>query len=676
MRRRRDPTKLLAHYIQEKKKIAFLVGAGLSAASGVPVFRGDDPNAIWVKRVTSMGTKAAFLRDPVTWYNEFWFPLFKHQYTRASPNAGHEALARLSNLDPNLLVVTQNIDSLNRQTREAWAHQDKLVEIHGRLGLYHCSSNDYCILANETWAQAIDVFGPELAEQIEGGGADSSDPVVLTHVPRCTECGTGYMMPLALMFDEMYDSHAFYQSDKALTAFEEADALVFVGTSFQVNISNLAIEAGPRKRGIPIFNFNIRDGLAKGGGRRYDVFNIIGPAEETMQKLLEQVEACLEKDRLGRVETEKHREVLGGTLCVGKADCRTTHEVGKTVSNHVVCNKCPSQPSAKVPATPFTSSDQPGQAKSGPSYAFEIFPQPIFPFPFSEEDVEIDFNPCYGRLSHPDSRLEANIDSTWDRLSEEREAQGCSALFNAVKFRLAGCLLVKGGEARPMKLLLELWLTDYKTARGTNHASIAPLLQADGLATHKDAQVYLSQKLGVSAILCTQDGDLVFIERSTKGVADFQGYIDTPGGHPEPGNLGLVFPLSPPSASALIQTLHDPANAALLKQRIRHEIFTSAAQEVADEVGVPLDKLETPKLLGLVRQLEFGGVPSLTFLVNCQCRTSDVHKYYAAGPKEGNESTKLLFINKQNVTNFLTIPDLKLAPAARGSLELFMEHTL
>ena len=90
------------------------------------MFRGSDPNAIWVQRVrwyididitthtrsstrpkhtpsphlfvihqaTSLGTKAAFLRDPLDWYNDFWFPLFSHAYTRCPPNAGHEAIAR------------------------------------------------------------------------------------------------------------------------------------------------------------------------------------------------------------------------------------------------------------------------------------------------------------------------------------------------------------------------------------------------------------------------------------------------------------------------------------------------------------------------------------------------------------------------------------------------------
>ncbi len=114
MRLREDPLVQLATYIYENRKVVVITGAGLSAASGVPTFRGDDPNSFWVRRATSLGTKATFLKDPLDWFNNFWFPLFKHEYTRALPNAGHEALARLANLSANMLVVNQNIDMVRR----------------------------------------------------------------------------------------------------------------------------------------------------------------------------------------------------------------------------------------------------------------------------------------------------------------------------------------------------------------------------------------------------------------------------------------------------------------------------------------------------------------------------------------------------------------------------------
>ena len=63
-------------------------------------------------------------------------------------------------------------------------------------------------------------------------------------------------------------------------------------------------------------------------------------------------------------------------------------------------------------------------------------------------------------------------------------------------------------------------------------------------------------------------------------------------------------------------------------------------------MGVPLDKLGPPMLLGLVRQLDFGSLSSATCLVQCHCSTADVHTYYASGPKEIDESTGLVVVKK------------------------------
>ena len=58
---RRDPAKLLAGFIHDNRKVVFITGAGLSHASGIPTFRGNN-NSIWVNKATEWGTKSAFLR--------------------------------------------------------------------------------------------------------------------------------------------------------------------------------------------------------------------------------------------------------------------------------------------------------------------------------------------------------------------------------------------------------------------------------------------------------------------------------------------------------------------------------------------------------------------------------------------------------------------------------------
>lgn len=112
--------------------------------------------------------------------------------------------------------------------------------------------------------------------------------VRISYAPLCPRCGNYPMMPLALMFDEDYTSHAVYQFDRAMSWFESADALAFVGTSFSVQITNLAL-AQARERELPVFNFNLSGALK--GQRRFTVHNILGPADETLGKLVEAVRA-------------------------------------------------------------------------------------------------------------------------------------------------------------------------------------------------------------------------------------------------------------------------------------------------------------------------------------------------------------------------------------------------
>lgn len=75
---------------------------------------------------------------------------------------------RLANLSPRLAVVTQNIDSLHQATAERWDVERQLIEVHGRLGLYHCASDEgACHLSTETYATADQLFPPHVSRAIE-----------------------------------------------------------------------------------------------------------------------------------------------------------------------------------------------------------------------------------------------------------------------------------------------------------------------------------------------------------------------------------------------------------------------------------------------------------------------------------------------------------------------------
>lgn len=96
------------------------------------------------------------------------------------------------------------------------------------------------------------------------------------------------LLPQALMFDEAYSSHQFYQFEKFRAWFKDADAFVFVGTSFAVTVTDLAIKEAKRRR-VPVFNFNLEAGRLE-PTVSLNVENVIGKSEETLVQLAEALE--------------------------------------------------------------------------------------------------------------------------------------------------------------------------------------------------------------------------------------------------------------------------------------------------------------------------------------------------------------------------------------------------
>ncbi|KAL7477686.1 hypothetical protein ACHAW6_003481 [Cyclotella cf. meneghiniana] len=140
----------LARLILSSTPIVFVTGAGLSAASGIPTFRG--PDGLWSSVVWKRSTREEFRKDPLAWYNEFWLKHFPpHTYGEFyEANEGHEAIAILARMpNANIKVITQNIDGLHRRTRHEWNVDEQLIEAHGRLGFFKCipevdPDNDKC----------------------------------------------------------------------------------------------------------------------------------------------------------------------------------------------------------------------------------------------------------------------------------------------------------------------------------------------------------------------------------------------------------------------------------------------------------------------------------------------------------------------------------------------------
>jgi hypothetical protein len=131
-----------ATHTARRSSIVVTTGAGISLASGIPTFRGQDPGAVWKRDVTELGTFRYFREDPAgswRWYMSRFDLVFA-----ARPNAAHQALAALQTwqmgADGSFLLITQNIDTLHEQ-----AGSLDLVKVHGSADRVRCA-REGCLL--------------------------------------------------------------------------------------------------------------------------------------------------------------------------------------------------------------------------------------------------------------------------------------------------------------------------------------------------------------------------------------------------------------------------------------------------------------------------------------------------------------------------------------------------
>ena len=221
-------------------QLIVVTGAGISLASGIPTFRGDDPGAIWKKDVTELGTFRYFREDPVGSWR--WYLSRFEKTVGARPNPAHSALVALEDLveaaGGELLLVTQNIDGLHRQ-----AGSRNLIEVHGRADRVRCPR-----LGCEHGAPVGSL--PRADFDLARFVADPSD----ANLPRCPRC-QAVMRQHVLWFDEYYDSHQDYGWARVLRAASHCDAALFVGTSFSVGVTDLVLNAA-LDRGVPVLSID------------------------------------------------------------------------------------------------------------------------------------------------------------------------------------------------------------------------------------------------------------------------------------------------------------------------------------------------------------------------------------------------------------------------------------
>lgn len=256
-------------FFAKAKHIVVISGAGISAESGIPTFRG--AGGYWRRwQSQALATPEAFAQNPsLVW--EFYH-YRREVIQRVEPNLGHFAIAkceaRLREQGRRVTVITQNIDELHRK-----AGTKNLLEIHGSIFKTRCTS---CGVVAENYKSPI-------CAALSGKGAPEPEAqdarIPAEKLPRCEEAGCGGLLrPHVVWFGENLDPAILEEVDRELAI---CDLCLVVGTS---SVVYPAAMFAPQvsARGVPVAEFNMETTPATNRFR----FHFQGPCGTTLPEAL------------------------------------------------------------------------------------------------------------------------------------------------------------------------------------------------------------------------------------------------------------------------------------------------------------------------------------------------------------------------------------------------------
>ena len=205
-----DTIRLVADLVRTARRITVLTGAGVSAASGVPTFRG--AGGLWQShRPEDLATPEAFARDPrLVWE---WYDWRRRRIAACAPNPAHEVLARWTTSGREVTLVTQNVDGLHERAGAA-----RVIRLHGSIWDLRCANG--CAGGR-------------------AGRRDDTAPLTVL-APRCAHCG-GFERPGVVWFGEALDRRLLTRAAEAAAS---SSVFLTVGTSAVVHpAAGLVLEA-------------------------------------------------------------------------------------------------------------------------------------------------------------------------------------------------------------------------------------------------------------------------------------------------------------------------------------------------------------------------------------------------------------------------------------------------
>ncbi len=235
----------LKNRLKNADKIVFLTGAGISAESGIPTFRGE--NGLWKNfRPEELANFNAFIKNPdLVWE---WYQYRRDIVRKAKPNSAHLAITGFQKLFKDVTVITQNVDNLHTR-----AGNENVLELHGNI------EKNYCIDCKQRYDFT------DFSENKKG-------------VPRCKKCG-GIIRPDVVWFGESLPQDIFRKAENKTM---QSEIFFVVGTSAVVypaaGLAYLAKDYGSYVVEINIdttdFSYSVADEV------------LLGKAGEVLPKIL------------------------------------------------------------------------------------------------------------------------------------------------------------------------------------------------------------------------------------------------------------------------------------------------------------------------------------------------------------------------------------------------------
>ena len=294
-------------HLRNSDRILALCGAGLSAASGLPTFRG--VGGLWRSHEAQrLATPQAFANDPgLVWQ---FYSYRRHMALQAQPNPGHFALAELARRKTGFVTLSQNVDGESMPVPERWGektdigtglHQrahhpsSQLHLLHGYLFNVRCTAF-YCNYSEQNFTDPItpalaipkEVTQPAPLGTAESGAEatnslsnamksalaakelDIADDRIeipeldIKDLPQCPQCGNGLLRPGVVWFGELLPRQTIDAISKWIDSSKKIDLVLVIGTSARVTPAADYVEVA-REKGARVAVINMDRADTPGG---------------------------------------------------------------------------------------------------------------------------------------------------------------------------------------------------------------------------------------------------------------------------------------------------------------------------------------------------------------------------------------------------------------------------